>query len=430
MPLYLDKDFFELYFMVDIKKAFDKILIMKFKSDEYCDLRKYIFHRINKDEMRIKLQTANSRFDVLYIEPYPQISEACSFWRKHVAEGNSNEANPSDLESEAIFNWVYKLFKNTEERILFTHSFFYFHKDLSKYVNVLGNIDGVFYNKEEIDVKQVYSIDDFNNIIDNARGSSKGQLFYRGHSNVNYILKPSVFRNTFWKHNESVMYNELIINCPHDFEKCSTHLEKLVLMQHYGLPTRLLDITRNPLVALYFASETELDSYGEVIIISAEKERIKYPHSDTVTILASLPLFSEDVQNDIRKYAKSKDPDDVFYSKKAIARLLHEIKLEKPAFLPEIDRKHLSDSFIVNALKNNNRIIKQDGAFILCGLLKDNESLNRFRYRRKDGKKIVILIKNKEKILKELDSCSINRATLFPEIDCVSDYIKKKYSSH
>lgn len=54
-------------------------------------------------------------------------------------------------------------------------------------------------------------------------------------------------------------------------------------------------------------------------------------------------------------------------------------------------------------------------------------SLSKFRYKQ-HGKKVVILISNKKKILEQLDRYSINRASLFPEIECVSDYIKNKYS--
>lgn len=70
--------------------------------------------------------------------------------------------------------------------------------------------------------------------------------------------------------------------------------------------------------------------------------------------------------------------------------------------------------------------MKQDGAFILCGLDNQNGFLEKFRYRQ-DGKKVVILISKKKKILEQLEAFSINRASLFPEIECVSEYLKNKY---
>ena len=111
-----------------------------------------------------------------------------------------------------------------------------------------------------------------------------------------------------------------------------------------------------------------------------------------------------------------------------MARLLHEVRLEKPAFLSEIKKDDLVSSFIVYALKNNDRIIKQDGAFILCGLSDGNRSLEEFRYR-ENGKKVVILIDGKKKLLEQLETFSINRAALFPEIECVAEYLKNKYTS-
>jgi hypothetical protein len=254
----------------------------------------------------------------------------------------------------------------------------------------------------------------------------KEKLFFRGHANPNYYLLPSIMRSVRLEQNESKMYHELLINCPNDFEKCLTHLEKLVEMQHYGLPTRLLDITRNSLVALFFVCESQPEAYGELVLISADEHVIKYPQSDTASILASLPVFSYDQQRSFCEWAEDNTVNNEEFNR-YVRRLIHEVRLEKPAFQPEINKNDLLNSYIVYALKNNNRIVKQDGAFILCGLRNTSHSLEEFRYK-EYGKKVIVLITHKQRILEQLEAFSVNRAALFPEIECVSEYIKDKYS--
>ena len=336
-----------------------------------------------------------------------------------------DETKLSLLESEALVNWVYRVFRNAKERREFTEERFKNLKDLYGISNKIKYDNGVIFNKEKVEIHFISSMSMFHSILSSYWVAGK-QMFFRGHADSNYSLLPSVMRRSGWKHNEREMYNELMIDCPESFSKCHTHLEKLVEMQHYGLPTRLLDITRNPLVALYFACENQFDSYGEIVLISVDSSKIKYPQSDTVTILSSLPLFSFEKQEEFQYLAMATGlSNDVF--NKRITRLLHEIRLEKPAFQAEIDRNDLQDSFVIYALKNNNRIIKQDGAFILCGLLEHSSILNKFRYTQKN-KTIILLVDKKKRLLKDLERFSINHATLFPEIECVSEYIKNKYS--
>lgn len=380
--------------------------------------------------MYARLSAHKSIYAILYNEAYPNQDEAYSVWVGHYGNqiDNSNNLVNTELtyeDSVAIVNWVFRTMKNAEERTKFTLALFEHIKELYGIKNRIKNVRGVFYNSAKVDLYFFSSISSVSRFV--ASISNKGNtLFFRGHADPNYTLRPSIMRSIKLQKNESRLYNDLLIECPDDFEKCYTHLEKLVKMQHYGLPTRLLDITRNLLVALYFACESHQDSFGELILISAKPQEIKYPQSDTVSILASLPAFSSEKQQEFLQLAEDPYMSNEDFNN-SVGRLIHEVRLEKPAFQSEISKEDLLTSYIVYALKNNNRIVKQDGAFILCGLSDNIGALESFRYKEKQ-KKVVVLVDKKKKILEELKSYSINRASLFPEIECVAEYLKDLYS--
>lgn len=320
---------------------------------------------------------------------------------------------------------MYKAYSTAEERKEQTKSIL---RQISEIFELkeLDFADCIIYIKSEVEVNPITSFDRFCRAIQ-AVESPKRTFYYRGHSDVNYLLIPSVMRKKKWLDHEGDMYNELIIECPEEFVHCPTHLDKLVHMQHYGLPTRLLDITRNPLVALYFACVTNPGKNGEVIIFSVEQEEVKYPGSDTATVLASIPLFNKKYKEYLADWAADITVDQNTFNQNAV-RLLHEIKLEKPAFRNEIVKEDILNYFFVQSEKRNKRIIKQDGAFIICGLFdNDKNPINKHRYA--ENKKIQIFIvaaSKKKAILQMLDKFSINKASLFPEISDVTSYISNR----
>jgi len=95
-------------------------------------------------------------------------------------------------------------------------------------------------------------------------------FIYRGISNKKYELIPSIGRN--WKgplsdleYIERFMLDSFKRSAiPYlDFHPVNDW-EWLMLGQHHGLPTRLLDWSQNPLVALYFACQGNPDIDGAV----------------------------------------------------------------------------------------------------------------------------------------------------------------------
>lgn len=72
-------------------------------------------------------------------------------------------------------------------------------------------------------------------------------------------LTPKIFRQMKDSYGKKQIYREsdlidaVISRYPNIFKECKSNLEILLLMQHYGLPTRLLDISFNPYIALFFA---------------------------------------------------------------------------------------------------------------------------------------------------------------------------------
>lgn len=103
-------------------------------------------------------------------------------------------------------------------------------------------------------------------VIDLLIGIKKSNLidfFFRGHSNSDWDLTPTIGRS----HCQSKYYLkwvDLEDDLLEEFQKFSRpyldcdpkyKYEWLVIAQHHGLPTRILDWTTNPLKALYFTVE-------------------------------------------------------------------------------------------------------------------------------------------------------------------------------
>ena len=238
--------------------------------------------------------------------------------------------------------------------------------------------------------------------------------WYRGQSNCKWHLTPAVFRNKQFE-NERIYVKEFERLRPEEFADMSP-FSKLVKMQHYGLPTRLLDITSNPLIALYFACSSN-------------------PKDDGSFYYFATPTFWED------NWAIKLKANYVFNPVGNLRQLL-----KMTAEYCPVSQMHLTEADLLHTLTvpahavlpnyTNARLRQQQGGFLLFGMSlaspkkstqadPASESISRFK--KLDDEKESLLCpvirkyrvpsECKANILKELRRFGIDEGTLFPELE-------------
>ena len=257
------------------------------------------------------------------------------------------------------------------------------------------------------------SFSDFYCILKQYCKNNNDLIFFRGHSDYDYELYPSIYRDGYIK-DEDMMYREAIRKIPSEFTEDLSTFDKLVKMRHFGLPTRLLDITSNPLVALYFACQEKKDNNnqekdGEVLLFDIPVNQAEFFDSTAVCILSNL----------------AKQPNDFSFSRNK-EMFAKSIKQDKTDFSADnLKSDAVNQTICVRPKLNNDRILRQDGAFFIFGIDGDNK---------KDAKKLEddpitfrIKAERKDTILEELRLLGINKASLFPEIENIMQDIMSSY---
>lgn len=270
------------------------------------------------------------------------------------------------------------------------------------------------------------SLESFLGFLSGGDIEANTETFFRGHEDWKFDLTPSLLRKQesgAWQYlpHEDRLCKELLIAYHEEFQDDQYRFDELVRMQHYGLPTRLLDITSNPLVALYFAcAETPADPAleGEVIVFRVADDRVKYYDADTVSCIANLSKLTHEQKNnlDLRK------PLEDFNATPEAGKLLHHIRSEKGYFEARIRPEDLGSILCVKAKRTNDRIKSQSGAFLLFG---QDATLPETG---QEGIRIErIGVTNKAEILKQLDRININATTVYPSIDQTARHLKARY---
>lgn len=232
---------------------------------------------------------------------------------------------------------------------------------------------------------------------------------YRGQADSCWVLNNAIERTRFIKFHKGIevdFVTEFQRGARNYLSKDETpnHLiEWLALMQHHGAPTRLLDLTKSPFIAAFFAYEIcngNKDSWVAVWGVNIEYLKNK-----------ALEVISQEFGDALQQ---SKN-------------LINEALFEKIFY--SNNRKFV---FPVEPFSMNRRYSLQQSIFISTGI-SDIPMMEQLHFLGDDIGKAVVKIElpalNKKEALRELQQMNLHRASLFPDLDGYASSLKLRYES-
>lgn len=268
-----------------------------------------------------------------------------------------------------------------------------------------------------------------------SHAEGRRRLYFRGQSKratEGYPLVPSVGR---YEHMARLTLAEREQQECEVLETFSNHLlthvqhrpltawEELAIAQHHGLPTRFMDWTTNPLVALYFAvrntSKSDKDSAVYVLISNpkryADLRRGQAPHINGVDHSATVVDAVEEA-----------DPYEAFGMDDESATRAEsstDINTDGIDLVADVGPKDLPTPFKIN--ENiiydpphvSPRIRAQDGVLLACW--QPMQPLDE-----RDYLEIVVKQAAHEEIRRRLDQYGVFDKQLFPDLDGIAKWLK------
>lgn len=276
----------------------------------------------------------------------------------------------------------------------------------------------------------------------NGGSMDETRLYFRGEPQDygKTAGQPGIARGKWLEdNNESDLFRECERRLSHEFAGCKSTFEKLVLMQHYFIPTRLLDVSLDPLIGLFFAlyndpKSKRSDNCDAVILVyEVPKDSIRNYHSDVVSVISNIAVYH--YENDALSvkdmpYSNDEWAREKFNENDSIKHLIHEIRAEKPYFSNWIKKDNMESIFCVHPLLDNPRIRSQQGAFLLFGINGDKHKIATLESNKGPEirmTKICIPQSAKLRLRKELNLLGRTIDTIYPDWDGVSDFFARFY---
>jgi hypothetical protein len=241
-------------------------------------------------------------------------------------------------------------------------------------------------------------------VEESAANSGGVKLWFRGSADrEKYKLLPSLYRrpdlNDFsdFQKIEKYMIGDFRYRSPPFIADLPTSdLELLFLMQHYGVPTRLLDWTENPFVALFFAV---LQSFSNL------------PEDVDAAVWAINPKLMNE------------------FSLKHISHHGGAIQISDSSargYKPDSDEIN-AEPVAIFGVHNSARIVAQRGVFVIFG--KNLSPLDQNQELLATGALSVIVIPHDQRpTLREgLQAIGLTDSTVFPDLDGLAREIRRRY---
>lgn len=283
--------------------------------------------------------------------------------------------------------------------------------------------------------KNISSLGDFTNLIKNKKSEFPNKVLtnnpvndifiYRGCSDIEYKLLPGILRKTDAKKDKVENYKYLalgdeklilreFINYASKYIKLSqyNYVQWAEYAQHYGLPTRFLDWTNNPLVALFFACRDNDEKDGCVWMLH-EYNYTKSVHKDPENFNANYTI-GESIKSmmlDDNPDARYKMP--IIYKPTYVDDRMNN---QKSIFMAWGSDEKPFEDLVYNRVEHIENVNDDNGAVIT-----DSRISNAVLFR------IIIKANEKHHIVRELDSVGINDMFLFPGLDGIGRYFERKY---